>query len=160
MEQFLTSLLTTSEIDIVVRLLVATALGLLIGTEREIARKTAGMRTYALTALGSALFVIIAQEVSRDFVMLTNFDPLRVGSQVVVGLGFLCAGIIFLKDQKIKGLTTAAGVWVTGGIGMAAGYGLFTIAISSAVIVLFVFTILWYVERLIVRAGGFNSEGE
>ena len=143
-----------AELDIAVKLLVATGLGLLVGTERVFARKTAGMRTYALTALGSALFVIIAQEVVKDFSGLTNYDPLRMAAQVVSALGFLCAGIVFLRDSRVTGLTTAAGVWVTGGIGMAAGYGLFFIAVISALITFFVFSVLWSLEHKIKKASG------
>lgn len=136
-------------LDIFIRLLVAVALGGLVGVERTIAGKTAGMRTYALVAMGSALFVLISQIVSLQFINLTNFDPLRMASQILVGIGFIGAGLVFQnnRDMKISGLTSAAGLWVSAGIGMAAGFGLFVLAIMASLLTLIIFTFLWYVEK-------------
>lgn len=159
MDQLL-NIIDPHDIDLIIRLLVATTLGLVIGTERELAHKTAGMRTYALTALGSALFVIIAQEVVQDFSGITNYDPLRMAAQVVSALGFLCAGIVFFRDTKVTGLTTAAGVWVTGGIGIAVGYGLYTLGLAATISTLFIFTVLWYVEQRIKKITGSKENGE
>jgi putative Mg2+ transporter-C (MgtC) family protein len=138
-----------SILDIFVRLVVAIVLGGAVGVERTLAGKTAGMRTYALVALGSALFVIISILVSIRFIDLTNFDPLRMASQVIVGIGFIGAGLVFHnnRDMRTSGLTSAAGLWVAAGIGMASGFGLFDLAIVAAVMTLLIFTILWYVER-------------
>jgi len=140
-----------TEAELVLRLIMATFLGLLVGAERTRVGKRAGMRTYALVSLGSALFVIVAGSVSALYANMFEFDPLRVASQIVVGIGFLGAGVIFVQKEIITGLTTSAGLWVVAGVGMAAGYGLYFLAISVALIVLFVFEILWYVEDRFIR---------
>ena len=138
-----------STVDILLRLVIALALGGLVGVERTLAGKTAGMRTYALVALGSSLFVLISQIVSAQFIGLTSFDPLRLASQIIVGIGFIGAGLVFHNNQemRISGLTSAAGLWVAAGIGMAAGFELYTLALVSALLTLLIFTLLWYVER-------------
>ena len=138
-----------STIDIVIRLVVAVLLGGLVGVERTLAGKTAGMRTYALVSMGSALFVLVSIIVSLQFINLTNFDPLRVASQILVGIGFIGAGLVFHNNQNMRtsGLTSAAGLWVSGGIGMACGFGLFSLALIAAILTLMIFTVLWYVEK-------------
>lgn len=136
-------------IDILIRLLVAVGLGSLVGIERTLAGKNAGMRTYALVAMGSALFVLVSQIISAQFVNLTNFDPLRVASQIVVGIGFIGAGLVFHneKEMRASGLTSAAGLWVSAGVGMASGFGLYSLAVIGAILTLLIFTVLWYVEK-------------
>jgi putative Mg2+ transporter-C (MgtC) family protein len=138
-----------STIDILIRLAVAILLGGIVGMERTLAGKTAGMRTYAMVAMGSALFVLVSQIVSIDFVGLTNYDPLRMASQILVGIGFIGAGLVFHnnKDMKISGLTSAAGLWVSAGIGMATGFGLYSLAIIASLLTLLIFTVLWYIEK-------------
>ena len=76
----------------------------------------------------------------------TSFDPSRIASQVVVGVGFIGAGLIFTKDSKLVGITTATGLWVSAGIGMASGFGLYNIAIIATILTLFVFVVLWFFE--------------
>ncbi len=142
-------------LDGFVRITVATLLGLLIGLERSIAQKTAGMRTYSLIAMGSALFVVISEYVYVNFEGITNFDPLRVAAQIIPGIGFVGAGLVIIKDsRKIRGLTTAAGLWVAAGIGMASGFKLYSVAIFTTILTLFIFSILWYVDRIIRRLSG------
>jgi putative Mg2+ transporter-C (MgtC) family protein len=138
-----------STIDIFVRLVMAVLLGGLVGIERTLAGKTAGMRTYALVAMGSAMFVLISEIVSAHFLNLTNFDPLRMASQILVGIGFIGAGLVFHNglDMRTSGLTSAAGLWVAAGIGMACGFHLYALALMVAVLTLIIFTILWYVEK-------------
>ncbi len=140
--------------EIIAKLIFAVVLGGAVGIERSLAGKTAGMRTYALVAMGSALFVIIADLVTRQYLALgiRNFDPLRVASQIVVGIGFLGAGLIIFKDHKVSGLTTAAGVWVSSGIGMAVGYGLYTLGLFVSILTLLIFTVFWTLEEKV--AGG------
>lgn len=130
-----------------VRLCVAMICGMIIGTERLIAHKTAGMRTYALVSMGSALFVVISILAGQEFSKTGGFDPLRVASQIVLGVGFLGAGMFSMKDKHVTGLTTATGLWVCAGIGMAAGFGLFGIAFLTTLMTLFVFIVLWFVEQ-------------
>ena len=122
----------------VIRLLVATALGALIGFEREYHAKEAGVRTHLLVAVGSCLFMILSAYgfdafLNQDHV---SFDPSRIASQVVTGIGFIGAGTIILQKQMVRGLTTAAGVWVTAAIGLACGAGMYVIACVTTVIVL------------------------
>ena len=122
----------------VIRLLVATALGALIGFEREYHAKEAGVRTHLLVAVGSCLFMILSAYgfdafLNQDHV---SFDPSRIASQVVTGIGFIGAGTIILQKQMVRGLTTAAGVWVTAAIGLACGAGMYVIACITTVIVL------------------------
>ncbi len=138
-----------STIDILIRLAVAILLGGLVGVERTMAGKTAGMRTYALVSMGSALFMLVALIVSERFVGTPAFNPLLLAPQILVGIGFIGAGLVFHnnKDMRTSGLTSAAGLWVAAGVGMATGFGLFALAIISALLTLLIFTILWYVEK-------------
>lgn len=129
------------------QLFMAMFLAGLLGLERASAGKVAGVRTFALVSMGSALLVIVSEEVSQRYLGLVDFDPLRVASQIIVGIGFLGAGLIIFKENKISGLTTAAGLWVSAGIGIAVGYKLYAIAISVTILTLFVFTIMWFIER-------------
>jgi len=135
-------------IDILIRLAVALLLGGAVGAERTIAGKTAGMRTFALVSIGSALFVLISIIISSGFVGMTNFDPLRMPSQILVGIGFIGAGLVFQdnRSMKISGLTSAAGLWVSAGIGMAVGFGLYVLAVIATLLTLLIFTFLWYIE--------------
>ena len=136
-------------IDILIRLVIAVALGGLVGIERTLAGKAAGMRTYALVSMGSALFIIISVLVSAQLLGSTNFDPLRIASQVLVGIGFIGAGLVFHnnRDMRTSGLTSAAGLWVSAGIGMASGFGLYSLAIIASLLTIIVFTVLWFIEK-------------
>lgn len=147
--------------DLILKLAVAVLLGAAIGLERTLAGKQAGMRTYALVALGSALFTIISVVVTADANAqgIRAFDPLRVASQVVVGIGFLGAGLIILQNDKVRGLTTAAGLWVAAGVGVATGFGLYALAAIAAMLTLTVFTVLWLVERTIDSRAGAGQAG-
>ncbi len=147
-----------SDWELIARLSFAVLMGLLVGAERSRVGKRAGMRTYALVSLGAALFVIIAGVVSSNYAETFVFDPLRVASQVVVGIGFLGAGVIYVQRQLLTGLTTAAGLWVVAGIGVACGYGLYAIASFVTFIVLFIFEVLWYVEERFVRTARTDLE--
>ncbi len=125
-------------LDFILRLLAATAMGAVIGLEREYHAKEAGVRTHLLVALGSCLFMIISVYgfelmLSRDHV---SFDPSRIASQVVTGIGFIGAGTIILQKQMVRGLTTAAGLWVTAAIGLACGNGMFLLALITTLVVL------------------------
>lgn len=147
-----------SQLELIQRLIVAVLLGLVVGAERSRVGKRAGMRTYALVSLGAALFVVIAGHVSQQFVGATMFDPLRVASQIVVGIGFIGAGMIFVQRDAVVGLTTAAGIWVVAGIGMACGYGMYVVAVAVTAIMLIIFQALWYVEERFVRTARTSLE--
>ena len=134
-------------LDIVLPLFMALFLGMIIGTERVWAHKTAGMRTYALVSMGSALFVLVSSEMVRQYAGFSGMNPLHIVAQIIVGVGFIGTGLIFTKDNKLTGLTTATGLWVSAGIGMASGFGLYKIAIISTVLTLFIFIVIWFAER-------------
>lgn len=123
------------------QLVVAALLGGVIGFEREYTGKSAGLRTYALVSLGACLFSLL----SLAFVGNPNFDPARVLSQIVVGVGFLGAGLIIVQGSKVRGLTTAAGLWVTAAIGAAVGLRLYFIAAISVILTLL---ILWGLRKI------------
>ena len=109
--------------------------------------------------MGAALFIIISQIVSQYYLSIgvTNFDMLRVAAQIIVGIGFLGAGLIILKGSQITGLTTASGLWVSAGIGMAVGFGLFAVALIATLLTLFIFVILWFVEDRLKRTKKFQD---
>lgn len=134
---------------IVLKLILAIVLGALLGLERSLAKKTAGMRTYTLVSLGAALFMIVSEIIGTEG--YAAFDPSRVASQIVVGIGFLGAGLIIFQGNKVRGLTTAAGLWVAAGLGMAAGLGLYWLAIVATILTLLVFTVFWYIEQYFGR---------
>lgn len=125
-------------LDFALRLFVAGAMGILIGLEREYRAKEAGYRTHFLVALGSALMMIVSQYGFMDVLKtdLIRVDPSRIAAQVVSGIGFIGAGTIILQKQIVRGLTTAAGIWATSGIGLAVGAGMYAIGISATLLVL------------------------
>ncbi len=125
-------------LDIILRLLLATALGAGIGYQRERANKPAGLRTHALICLGSALFTVVS-----IFGFTDGVDPSRVAAAVVTGIGFIGAGVIFrgMRGDRVMGLTTAASVWVAAAIGLAAGVGMYLVATIMAVLTVLVLMI-------------------
>ena len=129
-----------------ISMILALVLGMLLGIERTFAGKTAGLRTYGLVSLGSALFIITSNMVLENFIGVTSFDPTRVAAGIITGIGFIGAGLILFKEHKLRGLTTAAGLWVACGIGIACGFGLYMIATFATFLTLFAFTALWFVE--------------
>lgn len=129
-------------------LFAAVFLGALLGIERNLSGKMAGMRTYALVSMGSALFVEISRSVILEAgVAGVNYDPLRLAAQIVTGIGFIGAGLVVLRGGHLTGVTTAAGLWVSAGVGMACGFGLYTLASFATGLSIAIFTILWIVER-------------
>lgn len=123
--------------EFLLRILIAGVLGALIGLERERRSKEAGLRTHFLVAVGSAVIMIISKYgfgdvLSEDIVL----DPSRVAAQVVSGIGFLGAGMIIVERASIHGLTTAAGIWATAGIGLAIGSGMYEIGVFASLLVI------------------------
>jgi len=133
------------------RLLIALGLGLAIGVERTASGGQVGLRTYGLVALGAAVFVVTSLLVSQNYINTTNFDPLRVAAQIVVGVGFLGAGVIYTNHEITHGLTTAAGMWVAAAIGMAVGFGFYLAAAVATGLVIFTFATLQTVEDRYLR---------
>lgn len=126
------------EIEAGLRLMLAAVLGGAIGFQREKANKPAGLRTHILICLGSALFTVVS---ALGFT--GNVDPSRIAAGVVTGIGFIGAGVIFrgMRGDKVMGITTAASIWVTAAIGIAAGAGLYIIASATALVTVLVLMI-------------------
>lgn len=110
-------------------LLLSVVLGFIIGFERKIRSKEAGIRTHTIVCVGAALMTVISKNIGGG-------DPGRIAAQIVTGVGFLGAGMIVYNQHEVKGLTTAAGVWTTAGVGMACGAGLYLIAVGATVILI------------------------
>lgn len=129
---------------ITLRLLVAAALGGLLGYEREQQGKSAGVRTHMLVAIGAALFVLIPQQAGASIADLS-----RVLQGLIAGVGFLGAGAIIMGTRQVetRGLTTAAGIWVTAAIGIAAGMGRETTAVLSTLVALFILSVVPWIYR-------------
>ncbi len=131
--------------EFIIRIFVAAVLGGLIGLEREYRAKEAGFRTHFLVALGSSLFMILSQygfDTPLTILQKTSFDPSRIASQVVTGIGFIGAGIIIFQKNVIRGLTTAAGLWGTSAIGLTCGAGLYILASATTILVLLCLEVL------------------
>lgn len=119
--------------ETIIRLLISGVVGAAIGYERESSRRPAGFRTNMLVAVGACLMMILSIQIGLQY---EGSDPSRVAAQVVSGIGFLGAGTIITKGGDVKGLTTAATLWVNAGIGMTIGAGLYFAGITTAIIVL------------------------
>ncbi|MBO8171275.1 MAG: MgtC/SapB family protein [Bacillaceae bacterium] len=137
----------------VLRLVIAALLGSIIGWEREYRNKQAGIKTHMLVSLGSALIMLISIYGFRELIEHPNarFDPARLAAQVVSGIGFIGAGAILLKSNRIvQGITTAATLWVVAAIGLSVGAGFYMPAITTVSIVLFMMFVIRRVESAIV----------
>ena len=133
-------------IELTLRVVISVVIGAVIGYERELRAKGAGIRTHVLVALGSCLFMIISQ---YGFPEAVKFDAARIAAGVVGGLGFLGGGIIMKTKSHVTGLTTAAGLWVTGAIGLAAGSGMYELSLLCTLLVIVVLEALnYYTVRL------------
>ena len=140
----------------ILRLLVAAICGLAIGIERTARSKEAGMRTHTIVCLAAALMMMVSKYAFADLdstlgVGDRGADPARIAAQVVSGIGFLGAGIIFYKRDLLHGLTTAAGVWATAGIGLAIGAGMIVIGVVSTVLLIAIQLILHKCGKLVKR---------
>mgnify|MGYP001032581679 CR=1 FL=1 len=121
------------EAELMIRVGLACVLGWLIGNERKNRNKSAGTRTHAIVALGAALAMVVSKYGFQD---IPDYDAARVAAQVVSGVGFLGAGIIFVRNNLVNGLTTAAGLWATASVGLAMGSGVYVIGIASALVLI------------------------
>jgi putative Mg2+ transporter-C (MgtC) family protein len=133
----------------ILKLLISTGVGALVGMEREYHSKSAGLRTMILIALGSTLFTIISTKLGAD--------AGRVAANIVTGIGFIGGGIIFRENNRVVGITTAATAWATAALGMSVGIGFYEIALASSVLVLFVLYALVPVQELIKRHNQLRS---
>lgn len=130
-------------LEMIARLLLAVALGGLIGFEREITRRPAGLRTHMLVSLGSALFTIISITFAQD--------PARIAAAIVTGIGFLGAGSIIALRGHVQGITTAASIWVVASVGLGVGVGEYALSIIGAVLVFAILQIKRVEEKFIPR---------
>lgn len=146
---YITSFFTGPDGVVLVRLLVGAGLGAVIGFERERSAKAAGLRTHALVGLGSALFTAISILAFASFPSVNGVAgyDYHLVANIVVGIGFLGGGAILRHGDRVKGLTTAASLWITAAIGMAAGFGFFKQAVAATVMVYAILTLLWLVEK-------------
>ncbi|MBR0174933.1 MAG: MgtC/SapB family protein [Bacteroidales bacterium] len=132
----------TIEWNFILRICAAGILGGLIGLEREFRAKEAGVRTHFIVALGSALFMIISQ-----FAFSGRFDAARVAAQVVSGIGFIGAGVIIFQKNAVRGVTTAAGLWVAAAIGLACGSEMYSVAIAATLMTILVLETMHFITR-------------
>jgi putative Mg2+ transporter-C (MgtC) family protein len=139
--------MTMSDAELIERLMLAAVLGGVLGLEREMRNKTAGLRTNILIAIGSALFTLMSIELSDP----RSSDPGRVAAQIVTGIGFLGAGAIMRTDAGIHGLTTAAMIWVNAAIGVAVGGGEYHLALIATGVTLAVLLMLVPLEKWLDR---------
>ena len=130
------------------QLVLAFLLGGIIGLEREISGHPAGMRTYAIVAIGSCLFGILSVHGQEFLGHEGTIDPTRMAAQVVSGIGFLCAGVIFTDKASTTGLTTAATIWTTASIGLAVAFSIYSIAIAAT---LLTFSCLWLKNLAVIK---------
>jgi len=131
MEAWFSAHFDDTQLQLLISLILAAILGFSIGMERKFRAKEAGIRTHTIVCFGSALMMLIS------IYAFEGADPARLAAQIVAGVGFLGAGIIVYRKNEVHGLTTAAGVWTTAGIGMACGGGLYLLAIGATVLLIF-----------------------
>ena len=142
-------------LEIFFQLFLAGLFGGIVGIEREYKGKEAGFRTYTLVSLGAALFSIISTQSFIPFLGITGIDadPSRIVGQIVLGIGFLGAGLIIYRQSHVEGLTTAAGLWVTAAIGTAIGFHLYFPAIFVTFLTILILAGLGKVEEKVFRKG-------
>jgi len=137
-----------SELLVLLRITVAGVLAAIVGYERESAGQSAGLRTHMLVAMSAALFATMGETAVRDFPVAEGaelqYDPIRIIQAIVIGIGFLGGGIIFVDKEHTRtiGLTTAASVWATSGIGIASGFGMYVTAVGATLLFVFVLRVL------------------
>ncbi|MDO8424815.1 MAG: MgtC/SapB family protein [bacterium] len=133
--------------QIIWQLILATILGALLGLEREIKKKGAGLQTYSLVALGSCLFTSVAFSLAN----LKIIDASPIITAIAIGMGFIGGGAIFRGENQVQGLTTAAGLWTTAAIGLAAGVGFYWLAILATFLTIFIFAGFGLLEEKIFK---------
>jgi putative Mg2+ transporter-C (MgtC) family protein len=135
--------------EILWRFGLASAMGLLLGLDREIRGISAGVRTHMLVALSSAMTMLIALELFEELAARgqSDPDPTRAIQGLAQAIGFLCAGVIFVARGSVYGLTTAASLWMTSSLGMAAGAGMYQIAAAGVIFAVLILSVIWLVTR-------------
>lgn len=138
-----------NDAQIITRLILSVVLGGLIGLERQLHRRAAGLRTHIMVSLGSCLMMLTSLYVFDIYNHIVPLDPTRLAAGVITGIGFLGAGAIIRDREGIKGLTTAASLWVVAGIGLAVGCGFYTAGMFTTVLALVALVFLRYIEEII-----------
>ena len=152
--------LTQHQFDVLIRLAVAAGFGMVVGIERELREQAAGLRTHMLVAIGSCLFTLVSAYGFEAFTEGAPPDPSRVAAQIVTGIGFLGAGAILREGQSVRGLTTAASLWVVAAVGMAVGLGMFWASgIAVGITVLSLWALRPFRRRLRHRGDSSHFEG-
>ena len=147
-----------SLLQVCLRLLCAMLIGLIIGTEREYTHRPAGMRTHILVALGSCAITITGQLLFVQYKALGGVpDPARLSAQIIAGVGFLGAGTIMREGANVKGLTTAASLWTVAGLGIAAGFGYYSVAIAGMLFVFITLTLFEFLQHKLFAPHGKNG---
>ena len=156
MEAFneLYSLIASPNINLVgaiYKLLLSFVLGGVIGLERHHKGQFAGMRTFSLICMGATMAMLVSIYIPQEYLGLKNGDPGRIAAQVVSGVGFLGAGAIIQMKGSVRGLTTAAGMWMTASIGLAVGAGMYVVAVTASVLIILVLTLLELCEKRLFK---------
>lgn len=138
----LASFFTPEKTEIIIKLILAALLAGIMGIERQKAQKSAGFRTYSLVSVGACMLTLVSVGSFNDYIGITNFDPSRIISNIIVSIGFIGAGIIFHQGLKVEGLTTATGIWVAAIIGISIGVDFYFLAIAGTVIAFMIMGIL------------------
>lgn len=155
MTEHLIELINAPEINVVgsvFKLVLSFVLGAIVGLERRHKGQTAGMRTFALITMGAALAMIVSIYIPQVHFGLKNGDPERIAAQVISGIGFLGAGAIIQMKGSVRGLTTAAGMWVSACIGLAVGAGMYVVSVVACFLILFVLLSLEMLEKNLLRS--------
>lgn len=152
-----------AESEIAIRLILATFFGALVGFERELRDRPAGLRTHMLVSLAAAMFTILAFEIFYAVKVhdkVANIDPLRLVEAVTAGVAFLAAGTILQSRGRVKGLTTGASMWLAGALGLACGAGFYTIAMMGGLLTLFILAVIRYIENRFLPDGDIAQKHE
>lgn len=136
-----------AQLTMVLPLIVATGLGLLLGLERTLAGKHAGMRTYAMVSLGSALFTLVGVVASYQLSVFSGVNPLQIAGSIVIGIGFIGTGLAAFRGEHPVELTTASGIWVAAAVGMACGFGMYALAATTTLLAILVLSVLLRFEN-------------
>jgi putative Mg2+ transporter-C (MgtC) family protein len=149
-----------TDAQILLRLVLSIFLGGFIGLERQVHRRTAGLRTHILVCLGSCLIMLTSLYVFDIYRNVVPMDPSRIAAGVITGIGFLGAGAIIREEQGVKGLTTAASLWVVAALGLAIGCGFYSASIFATILALIVLLFLRNLETFVFAGKEKNKGGE
>lgn len=136
----------------VFKLMLSLLLGAVVGVERRQKGQVAGMRTFSLIAMGATMAMLVSIYIPQEYLGLKNGDPGRIAAQVISGIGFLGAGAIIQMKGSVRGLTTAAGIWMTACLGLAVGAGMYVVSVAACIFILAVYRILEQIEKVFLKS--------